>query len=277
VNRGRTSCRGPSRGNFARSRPRGAGSALAAAALVALLAVPSEDARGQSPQAHPPAEAEFYFVRLAYSNSSAFGFGRRFRPSWLTDAPAAETHLLQGLGRLTRLALGPEGRAVDLASDEVMDYPWIYAVEVGHWQLSEEEAARLREYLLRGGFLVVDDFWGTYEWSVFLESMQRVFPDRRIVELEDDNEVLHLLYELKRDIQIPGVSYVYTGVTWQRDGTVPHWRGIYDDEGRLMVAINFNMDLGDAWEHADNPAYPEPMTTLAYRFAINYILYAMTH
>jgi hypothetical protein len=248
--------------------------ALAALVFVAGAASPVRSQTGEG-LAAGGADGEFYFARLAYSD--AFGFGRRFRGSWLTDYPEAETHLLQGLGRLTRLALGPEGVAVDLSSDAVMDYPWIYAVEVGHWQLNDDEAARLREYLLRGGFLMVDDFWGTREWTVFLDSMQRVFPDRLITELEDDNEVLHLLYQLTRDIQIPGISYVRTGVTWQRDGRVPHWRGIYDDEGRLMVAINFNMDLGDAWEHADNPLYPEPMTTLAYRFAINYILYSMTH
>ncbi|HEU4620407.1 MAG TPA: DUF4159 domain-containing protein [Gammaproteobacteria bacterium] len=243
---------------------------LLAGAPALTAAQPSDDDESAS-----ESEGEFYFARLAYSD--ALGFGRRYRGAWLTDYPEAETHLLEGLGRLTRLALGPEGVGVDLSSDEIMNYPFIYAVEVGHWQLGEQEAARLREYLLRGGFLVVDDFWGTYEWSVFLDSIQRVFPDRSIVELEDDNEVLHVLYQLKRDVQIPGVSYVYTGQTWQRDGRVPHWRGIYDDDGRLMVAINFNMDLGDAWEHADNPAYPEPMTTLAYRFAINYIIYAMTH
>ena len=71
--------------------------------------------------------------------------------------------------------------------------------------------------------------------------------------------------------------FIRSGVTWERDGYTPHWRGIYDDEGRLMVVINFNMDIGDAWEHADWPDYPENMTALAYRFGINYVIYAMTH
>jgi hypothetical protein len=132
--------------------------------------------------------------------------------------------------------------------------------------------------LLRGGFLMVDDFWGTYQWAVFVESMQRVFPDRPIVELGDDHELLHVLYDLDQRIQIPGRGYFRTGVTWQgEDSKVPYWRGIFDDDGRLMVAINFNMDMGDAWEHADDPYYPEPMTALAYRFAVNYVVYAMTH
>lgn len=158
-----------------------------------------------------------------------------------------------------------------------MDYPWLYAVEVGQWHLDDVEAARLREYLLRGGFLMVDDFWGTYEWAVFIESMLRVFPDRPILEIEESHEILHILYDLDQRIQIPGRNYIWSGVTWQKDGRVPHWRGIFDDDGRLMVAINFNMDMGDAWEHADDPGYPEPMTALAYRFAVNYVIYAMTH
>ena len=96
-------------------------------------------------------------------------------------------------------------------------------------------------------------------------------------EIEQGDEVFHVLYDLDQKIQIPGIAALFRGVTYERDGYVPHWRGIYDDDGRLMVAINFNMDLGDAWEHADDPRYPEPMTTLAYRFAVNYVMYAMTH
>jgi hypothetical protein len=256
--------------------------ALTLTALLAAGVWLMAGAQEQTPPAFTSArDAEFYFVRLEYSNAGGGGggYGRRGgrRRSWLTDYPEAEFHLLQGIGRLTRVDAAADYRQVSLSDDTVMDYPFIYAVEVGHWSLSDEEAARLREYLLRGGFLIVDDFWGTYEWSVFIESMQRVFPDRPIVELEESHEILHVLYDLNERIQIPGVRYTRTGVTWEQDGYVPHWRGIYDDAGRLMVGINFNMDLGDAWEHADNPAYPEPMTALAYRYAVNYLLYSMSH
>jgi hypothetical protein len=166
---------------------------------------------------------------------------------------------------------------VTLDDDEVMNYPWLYAVEVGNWYLNDTQAARLREYLDRGGFLMVDDFWGDYEWQVFYDSLQRVFPDRPVVELPETHELLHVLYDLDQRVQIPGANSAYRGVTWQKGGKTPHWRGIFDDDGRLMVAINFNMDLGDAWEHADDPYYPQPMTALAYRFAVNYIIYTMTH
>ena len=124
---------------------------------------------------------------------------------------------------------------------------------------------------------MVDDFHGTREWAGFLQSMLRVFPDRPIVDIPETDEVMHVLYDLDKNTQIPGVYPLMYGRTWENDGVNPHWRGIYDDAGRLIVAINFNMDLGDAWEHADDPMYPEPMTAMAYRFAVNYVIYAMTH
>ncbi len=124
---------------------------------------------------------------------------------------------------------------------------------------------------------MVDDFHGSRQWAGFIASMVRVFPDRPILEIPEADEVLHVLYDLDQRAQIHGIRALYSGQTWEEDGFDPHWRGIYDDSGRLMVAINFNMDLGDAWEHADTPEYPEPMTALAYRFAVNYVIYAITH
>ncbi|HUQ50683.1 MAG TPA: DUF4159 domain-containing protein [Gammaproteobacteria bacterium] len=215
---------------------------------------------------------EFHFVRMYYD-----GAGRWGRGGWTTDYPEAEYHFTMGVKRLSRVDIGDQARMLDVNDDIIFDYPWLYAVEVGSWYLDDTSAARLREYLLRGGFLMTDDFHGSQEWQGFVESMQRVFPDRPIVEIEDSDEVFHVLYDTDQRIQIPGIAALRYGVTYERDGVVPHWRGIYDDDGRLMVAINFNMDLGDAWEHADDPQYPEAMTGLAYRFAVNYVVYAMTH
>lgn len=217
--------------------------------------------------------AEFFFTRLAYTS-----WGGRRGGSWTTDWPEADYHFMQGVRRLTGLDAAEGGRYVRPSDDELFDYPWIYAVEVGRWDLDEVDAERLREYLLRGGFLMVDDFHGGYEWAAFLEGMKRVFPGRPIVELSEGEEVLHVLYDLDQRTQIPGYQYSRSGLTYERDDGYPaRWRGIYDDEDRLMVAINFNMDIGDAWEHADYPDYPEAMTALAYRFGINYVIYAMTH
>lgn len=244
-----------------------------AAALIATTVHGSEDSDGGSVAA-PLAPAEFRFVRLAYSANGLHRMGQ----SWRTDWPEAEHHFLRGVRRLTRIDAAEEGEYLHPLDDRLFDYPWIYAVEVGGWDLNFEEASRLREYLLRGGFLMVDDFHGSVEWSGFVESMTRVFPDRPIVEIPLDDEAFHVLYDLDKSTQIPS-PYVYLrgGRTYERDGITPRWRGIYDDEGRLMVAINHNMDLGDAWEHADWGAYPESFTALAYRFGINYLIYAMTH
>jgi hypothetical protein len=243
------------------------------AALFVLLALLGSDTWSQGGIIEPASLAEFHFVRLQYADNMEFG--RRQR--WLTDWPEAETHLLQGVRRLTRLDAQADGESLSIMDERLFDYPWLYAVEVGGWLLNETEAARLRDYLLRGGFLVVDDFHGTLEWAGFVESMQRVFPDRPIVDIPLQDSLFHLVYELEDQVQIPGINVLYSGVTYQRDGYQPHWRGIYDDEGRLMVVINFNMDLGDAWEHADTPEYSLQYTLLAYKYAINYILYAMTH
>jgi hypothetical protein len=251
-------------------------------ALVAGLSVMlPADVTGGAPSLVTPPDPEFRFVRLAYSDNSQLGFGR-FRGGfgggyWTTDAPEAEQHLLRGIERLTRLKVSHDFHAVRPLDDELFDSPFIYAVEVGRWYLNEEEAARLREYLLRGGFLMVDDFHGSLQWQAFLESLRRVFPDREVVDIPDDHEVFHTLYDLDHKVQIPGVYALMSGQTWEQDGVEPHWRGVFDDNGRLMVAINFNMDLGDAWEHADDPGYPQPLTALAYRFGVNYVLYTMSH
>jgi len=250
-------------------------SAVAAGAWLGISRAQEGDERLEAPPT-----AEFHFARLVYRNAPGsrrgYGYGRGGNGAWATDYADAEFHVMQGIGRLTVVDSagvdieGNGGRLIRLEDERVFDYPWLYAVEVGQWYLDGDEARLLREYLDRGGFLMVDDFWGEYEWSIFVESMQRVFPDRRIEELGEEHELLHVLYDLDQRTQIPGRG-------GQRPGTVPHWRGIFDDGGRLMVAINFNMDMGDAWEHADDPWYPEPMTALAYRFAVNYLVYSMTH
>jgi uncharacterized protein DUF4159 len=260
-----------------RARPRTrTAAALAAGAVLALSGwFASAQYRTGDERVDGKPTAEFHFARLVYADSP-YSRRRGRGGAWATDYADAEFHLSQGIERLTRVDVatvdieGDGGRLVTLRDERVFDYPWLYAVEVGQWYLNDEEAALLREYLDRGGFLMVDDFWAEYEWSVFTDSMNRVFPDRTIIELGEDHELLHVLYDLDQRTQIPGRR-------GQRAGTVPHWRGIFDDDGRLMVAINFNMDMGDAWEHADDPWYPEPMTALAYRFAINYLTYAMTH
>ena len=243
--------------------------------LSALSDTNMEPVRTPAPPTH-----EFHFARLIYK-ATMYGWGGR---RWMTDAPAAEHHLMQGIRRMTLLDNAPvsgydgEGsRTIDLHDDSVFDFPWLYAVEVGSWTLDDDEAAKLREYLQRGGFLLVDDFHGTRQWNGFLATLKKVFPDRPVVDIPEQDTIMHILYDVDEKTQIPGIYAYYRGQTFEQDGYNPHWRGVYDDEGRLMVVINFNMDMGDAWEHADTPDYPEPYTALAYRFAVNYVIYDMTH
>jgi hypothetical protein len=219
--------------------------------------------------------AEFYFARLIYTDTHAHQELRE-RP-WQIDSPAADRHFLQGIRRLSSIDARSKEKYVHPTDEDFFDHPWIYCVEPGYWALTEVEVQRLREYLLRGGFLVIDDFHGTMEWENFQAGMREIFPERPIVDIPKDDAVFQTLFDIEPGEQIPGIQMLYTGQTHERDGYVPHWRGVYDDEGRLMVVINFNMDLGDAWEHADWPEYPERYTAMAYRMGINYVIYAMTH
>ena len=177
---------------------------------------------------------EFHFARFVYAGSGGQDWGRR--GGWATDYPEADYHFMQGIGRLTNIDSANGSRLVRPLDDELFEYPWLYAVEVGRWHLDEVDAARLREYLLRGGFLVVDDFHGTYQWAMFLESMRRVFPERPILDIEEQDPLLHVLYDLDQRIQVPGIRYLWSGVTYEQDGIEPRWRGIYDDDGRLRNA-----------------------------------------
>lgn len=219
-------------------------------------------------------KTEFTRARLMY-RSIPYGW-RRYN-SWTIDYPRSDRHLLAGIRRLTRIHTRSVEQPVDLADDDIYNWPFLYAVEVGHWDLTDEDCKKLRDYLLRGGFLMVDDFHGTQEWEVFVASMSRVFPDRSVVDLDNKDAIFHVLYDLDDRFQVPGAQWFYTHRTYEKDGYEARWRGIYDDKGRIMVAICHNMDLGDAWEWSDDPAYPEKWASLAYRIAVNYTIYAMTH
>jgi len=220
-------------------------------------------------------KTEFTRARLMYRNVP-YGW-RRYNYSWTIDYPRSDRHLLAGIRRLTRIHTRSVEQPVDLSDDDIYNWPFLYGVEVGHWDLTDEDCKKLRDYLLRGGFLMVDDFHGTREWEVFMASMSRVFPDRSVVDLENRDAIFHVLYDLDDRFQVPGAQWFQTGRTYEQDGFEARWRGIYDDKGRIMVAICHNMDLGDAWEWSDDPAYPEKWASLAYRIAVNYTIYAMTH
>jgi len=227
-----------------------------------------------------PADAqepgEYTFARLRYT-SKRNGYWGRGGGAWSTDWPKADRQFVQGVRRLTRVNARSVEQVVELDSEEFMQYPWIYATEVGRWDFTEKQAARLREYFLKGGFMMTDDFHGTFEWSVFYEGLQKVFPDRPVVDIEDKDQIFHVLYDLKERFQVGGIQMFFTGRVSENDGYDAKWRAVLDDKGRVMIAICHNMDLGDAWEWADHPRYPENFASLAYRVGVNFIIYSMTH
>ena len=221
-------------------------------------------------------KTEWAFARLRYP-SIRMGWRRGRYSSWGTDYPKADRQFVMGVKRLTRIDTCTAERVIDLDTDEIFNWPWVYAVEVGHWDLTDEQCQRVREYLLRGGFLMVDDFHGTREWAVFMASMSRIFPDRPVVDIDSKDPIFHTVYDLDERVQVPGAQFLRSGRTYEQDGIEPKWRAIYDDQNRVMVAICHNQDNGDAWEWADLPAYPERYASQAYRLGVDYIVYAMTH
>jgi hypothetical protein len=251
----------------------------AAAALLGLAALAHSDrvrdvARGTQDTALQSGEPEFTFVRMVYDGLGGWGYYK----NWYTDWPKADRQFIVGLKRLTNIKVADETKTVTLTDPELYHYPFIYAVEVGHWDLSEAEAKALREYLQRGGFLFCDDFWGSWEWENFSQNVQRILPGSRIVEIPLEHPLFHSYYDISEVLQTPNVgNALYKNFTHEGDGIVPHCRGIFSDDGRLMVVINWNTDLGDAWEWADLPGYPAKYSTYAYQIGINAIVYAMSH
>jgi hypothetical protein len=230
--------------------------------------------------------SEWVFARLMFPPGPNDGYRGRFDGDWrqglslwTQDYPRADRHFAQAVRRLTRLHVRSVEQPVNLEdSDDVYNFPWLYAVQVGEWGLTESQAKVLRDYLLRGGFFMADDLHGNYEWQMFEKRIRYVFPDRPIVEIPDNDPIFHTVFDLDDRFQVPGAEHLRLGAKNPNDGgRGGHWRGIYDDKGRIMVAISFNSDLGDGWEWADSPIYPEKFAGLAIRIGVNYIVYSMTH
>jgi hypothetical protein len=267
---------------------------LALLAVSAAAQMPFREYPGWEYEGYPlPSDyqepGEWVFARLMYPPSSygyRYGWRRNWTEggtSWTIDYPRADRRIAATVRRLTRIQARSVEQPVNLDDgNDVFNWPWIYAVEVGSWELNPQQAQTLREYLLRGGFLMVDDFHGALEWEIFTNTMDRVFPDRAIVDLKEGDPIFHTLWDLDEKFQVPGLQYVQTGRTYEvhyrfESDIQPHWRGIYDDNGRIMVAICHNMDLGDAIEHADTPRYPQNYSAQGMRTFLNYLMYSMTH
>jgi hypothetical protein len=254
--------------------------------------------------AAPPASSDepptFYFTRLVYTSNGGRNRGTMTPPStefrcpefgggnffpvqgwgWATDYPGGDCKFMGGVHRLTGINVHPNPNVIEILDDNIYKFPFVYAVEVGQMYIDDKEAARLREYLLRGGFMHVDDFWGGRQAANFVEMIEKVFPDREIKELPLSHPVFHTFFDIKEVMQIPNRSRGCDprSETWeQQDDTEPRILGISDDQDRLMVLITYNSDLGDAWEYMDYPCYLEKYSGMAYRLGINFMIYAMTH
>jgi hypothetical protein len=240
-----------------------------------------------NPAAH--AKDVFTFTRIVYDRGYGYGGG------WRTDAPDSDLNLSWRLQQMTSMKVDPDGRIIRLTDPELADFPFIYIVEPGGLYFSDEELEALRNYLLNGGFLMFDDFWGDSAWENVEEQMRMVFPDRKFEELPlndpnpeiKDHPIYRCVFDIKSKGQVPnmetGDSSQYDGVTWEDrhegDTRTVHHRGISDDKGRLMVIALHNTDNGDGWEREGWSDYyfRNFSEKIAYPLAINIIFYAMTH
>ena len=222
---------------------------------------------------NPSADArEFFFTRAIYSGGGYRG------GSWATDFPKADRQFLTIIDRLVDLDAYERENAVRLDDPEIRKFPFLYALEVGHMYMTEAEVKGLRDYLLAGGFLMIDDFWGSWEWANFETEIRRVLPEYQIVDVPLDHPIFNTVYKIEEVVQVPNIGNAQPGRrTWEQDGVVPHVRGIFDEDGRLMVIINWNTDIGDAWEWAESPYYPLRYSTYAIEITVNIIVYAMSH
>lgn len=260
-------------------------------------ALPSLAAQPYDPLAasqRPPDNLEpdqFFFVRIRYDSMGGGGWRWRGGEKWRTDYSDADLNFSFRLQELTSLRVDPDGLIRRLTDPDLYDYPFIYLVEPGLLVFRKAEQVRLREYLLNGGFLMVDDFWGQAEYDNFYYELKEVFPEREPQPLSLDHEIFRAVFPLNETLdglpQIPNVRRgwlsQYDGVTWEPDkgpgARTPHYEGVFDDDGRMMVIICHNTDLGDGWEReGEDPYYfREFSEKQAYPLGINIVFYAMTH
>ncbi len=220
----------------------------------------------------------FTFVRIRYDSGWGRGWGGG---GWATDFPDSDLNFPYRLQQLTSMRVDPNYKVVELTDPDLFQYPFVYLIEPGRMTLSEPEVRGLRRYLLNGGFMMVDDFWGEDEWGNLHAELKRVFPDREPQELPLEHPIFHCVYDLKEKPQVPSIhTWLSSGMTYERwDAQSPHYRGLFDDNGRMMAIICHNTDLGDGWEReGENEEYfREFSEKKAYPMGINIVVYAMTH
>ena len=223
------------------------------------------------------------FPQLRYSTGRILGAGggdwTRGGTAWAVDYPRGDRKFASLLERLTEIDVRSVEQPINLdEGDDVFHWPFMISGLVGAWDLTDSQAGKLRDYLLRGGFLLCDSFFGIDEWIGFETTLKRVFPDRPIVELPIDHVIFHIVYDLREAPQVRNWQHYRQGSGGYRNGgSVPHWRAILDDDDRIMVMIAFNNDIADGWQRADEIDYPQQDATLSIQLGVNFAAYAMTH
>lgn len=235
-------------------------------------------ATSTNPQTTGVSFGEYTFVRTIY-DSPASGRGYYGGGTWTTDYPAADNNFIVGLREWagTNLKIAPRPEQIEIMDERIFDYPILYAVEPGFMDLSTEQAARLREYLSRGGFFFVDDFWGEAEWENVQEQFHKIVPEYEIKDLPLSHPIFHSYLDVEEVVQVPNIYNAQRGVTSEKGGIVPHYMGIENKNGRLIAFISRNCDMGDAWEWINDPSYPTKYGLPAYKVGINVVIYAMSH
>jgi len=217
---------------------------------------------------------EFTFIRVQFdSKRPGWGSG-----AWAHDYPEAETNFLRGVSRLSRIHIHADPAVLRLDDERSFEFPFLYLVEIGldgGPDFSESEIENLREYLLRGGFLLIDDFKGEAGWQIFRQVFEEIFPDSQWIKLDPTHPIYHIYYDIDGAQRIPGIYFLYGKAPY--DHLNPENWAILDSTGRIMILINWNSDMGDGWEHTYDEMYPTRYANLAYRLGINYLLYALTH
>jgi len=218
-----------------------------------------------------PYDGRFVFVRLRYNSGFGGGFGRRSREApWAHDYPTADVHMMKILNELTLLRPRVDGSNVlSLEDPELCNYPIAYMSEPGFWTMDDNEAKGFRNYLVKGGFVIFDDFRGYGHWDNLEQQMRRVLPEGQFIQIDATHPIFHSFFEI--DTLDLLTSY---------GGETPTYFGIFegnDPKKRLMAIANYNNDLGEYWEFSDTGRDPVDLSNEAYKFGVNYFIYGLTH
>lgn len=210
---------------------------------------------------------KFTFVRIKFTMKN-LQFNQVWQPPWAHDIPRAERHLMKILQEFTGIETNDDGIVLTLDDPELFKYPFAYICEVGFFDPTEAEIRGLREYIDRGGFVIVDDFgdnfWWSDDWTNFEAIMNRVFPDKKLKEVDVSHPIFHSFFDMK---SIHFESYRGVGRYFVLD----------DQKGRVSMIVNYNNDIGDYWEWSNTGYVPVDLSNEAFKLGVNYIIYALSH